>query len=65
MQTIGTGSVTLDNTTVFHGHNSVKISSPGGTTVVGVANRGLGNEGLVFSGGQEYVALLLWRAVSK
>lgn len=54
-QVVGSGSVTLDNTTTFHGLNSIKVSSGGGTNIVGVANRGLGNEGLVFTGGQECV----------
>ena len=51
----GAGSATLDASVAFHGGSSMKISSsgPAGTTV-GVTNRGLGNEGLVFEAQKDY-----------
>ncbi len=52
-QTVGAGSVTLDNVTAFHGHNSVHVVGAG-TGFTGTANRGLGNEGLVFAQGEQY-----------
>ncbi len=51
----GVGEATLDSSVAFHGATSMKIEShgPAGTSV-GVTNRGLGNEGLVFEAGKEY-----------
>ena len=62
------GSVTADNTVVYQGHNSARMVSSGGSgSFVGVGNRGLGNEGQVFSAGKVrsllvcvYVCVCTW-----
>ena len=50
-----TGGTALSNATQFHGQSSMSLSfAPGGKGFVGVTNRGLGNEGLVFERGKPY-----------
>lgn len=57
-------SVTLDGTRKFNSFPSLAISFPAGAAdaYAGVANRGLGNEGLVFAGGQSYEGFLFAQA---
>jgi hypothetical protein len=51
----GAGTASLDSAVAFHGSASMKIESRGAVgTTVGVTNRGLGNEGLVFEAGKDY-----------
>ena len=51
----GAGTGSLDSAVAFHGSASMKIESRGAVgTTVGVTNRGLGNEGLVFEAGKVY-----------
>lgn len=50
-----TGGTGLSNASAFHGQSSMSVSfSPGGTGFVGVTNRGLGNEGLLFEATKLY-----------
>jgi len=53
-----TATVTADNTTAMNGGASQRIIYTKGTGSVGVANRGLGNEGLLFGARTHCSALL-------
>ena len=54
----GGGRATLDTTAPFNGQSSQKLSGSGAA----VANRGLGNEGLVFAAGSVYEGYLFARS---
>lgn len=47
------GSATLDGDP-FHGRQSLKVQFQSGVGVVGLANRGLGNEGLFLESNRDY-----------
>ena len=58
----GGGRATLDTTAPFNGQSSQKLSGSGAA----VANRGLGNEGLVFAAGyfarcDDFLELRMWK----
>ena len=48
------GSAQIVSTAAFHGKDSLALHMTGGKGVVGLANRGLGHEGLVFEAGKDY-----------
>ena len=52
------GTVSTDPTTQLHNKTSLKLMLADGSSRVAVANRGLGNAGLVFHAGQPYTASL-------
>ena len=52
------GTVSTDTATRLHNKTSLKLALSGGSSRVAVANRGLGNAGLVFHAGQPYTASL-------
>ena len=59
------GHAKLSNATQFHGESSMCLSfAKGGTGFVGVTNRGLGNEGLVFETGKPYDGFLFASSVA-
>ena len=55
----GGGRTTMDTTAPFNGKRSQKLSGSGAA----VANRGLGNEGLVFAAGSEYEGYLFAKSI--
>ena len=54
--------VSLDKAASFHGEASQRIEHRGGAGRAGVANRGHGNEGLVFASGETYEGYLFARS---
>ena len=54
----GSGSAAIDPSEFFNGERSQKLSVAAGGGSAAVANRGTGNEGLVFSEGKEYEGYL-------
>ena len=48
------GSASIVSTDPFHGKDSLSISMSSGSGVIGMSNRGLGHEGLVFEASKEY-----------
>jgi hypothetical protein len=57
------GSATIDGD-AFHGMKSLKIEYLSGTGFIGMNNRGLGREGLVFYAGKEYEGYLFAKSDS-
>ena len=49
---VGTAAITDADS--FHGKDSLAVSMTSGTGVIGMSNRGLGHEGLVFQASKEY-----------
>lgn len=64
--TLGTVTATqaLDPTVPFNTKPSLSITVQSGPGAAGVSNRGLGNEGLVFEGGQPYEGFLFVQATA-
>ena len=61
------GSLVMNQNQPFHGRASLHIKHPGGGTAetVGMSNRGLGHEGLVFEGGKPYEGYFFAKAKAK
>ena len=57
----GTVSMTPD---ALHGHSALEVQYKGGTGQLGVANRGIGNEGLFLTGQKVYEGYLFARSAS-
>lgn len=60
------GSAVLDASVRFAAaaRPAMRVAFTGGTGAVGIAHRGLGNEGLVFAGGRPYEGVLFARATA-
>jgi hypothetical protein len=56
------GSAEIVSTQPFHGKDSLSMTMTSGAGIVGMSNRGLGHEGLVFGAGKQYTGYFFAKA---